>query len=88
MTKIDRNKYTKDGECVEDGSDAVSALRGYVKSDLVNSAVVFSAGLNPRVYSYLENCNAFDANENGVFDTGEIGRNAQGPDTWNCKDSF
>ncbi|HQW26513.1 MAG TPA: hypothetical protein PLV75_11155, partial [Saprospiraceae bacterium] len=67
MTKIDRNKYTKDGECVEDGSDAVSALRGYVKSDLVNSAVVFSAGLNPRVYSYLENCNAFDANENGEF---------------------
>lgn len=67
MTKIDRNKYTKDGECVTDGSDAVSALRGYVKSDLVNSSVVFSAGLNPRVYSYLENCSAFDANENGEF---------------------
>lgn len=67
MTKIDRNKYSRDGECVEDGSDAVAALRGYVKSDLVNSAVVFSAGLNPRVYSYLENCSAFEANENGEF---------------------
>lgn len=67
MTKIDRNKYSRDGACVEDGSDAVSALRGFVKSDLVNSSVVFSAGLNPRVYSYLENCSAFDANENGEF---------------------
>lgn len=67
MTKIDRNKYSRDGECVEDGSDAVSALRGYVKSNLVNSSVVFSAGLNPRVYSYLENCSAFDANEKGEF---------------------
>ena len=67
MTKIDRNKYDSYGEAVEDRSDAVSALRGYAKSNLVNSSVVFSAGLNPRVYSYLENCSEFDANENGEF---------------------
>ncbi len=67
MTKTDRNKYNSDGELVEDGSDAVAALRGYAKSDLSNSSVIFSAGLNPRVYNYLEKCNQFDADDEGLF---------------------
>lgn len=67
MTKIDRNTYTRDGECVEDGSDAITALRGYAKSDLTNSAVVFSAGMNPRVYAYLESCREFEADERDEF---------------------
>src|SRR5690606_41571610 len=29
MTKIDKNNYDKDGNVLEDGSDALSALRGY-----------------------------------------------------------
>ncbi len=67
MTKTDRNNLSSTGEVLEDGSDAVAALRGYAKSDLTNSSVIFSAGMNPRLYNYLEKCNQFDADENGVF---------------------
>ena len=67
MTKTDRNNYNKQGELIVDGSDAVSALRGYAKSNLTNSSVVFSAGMNPRLYNYLENCKEFGINEDGEF---------------------
>jgi hypothetical protein len=67
MTKTDRNNYNEQGELLEDGSDAVAALRGYAKSNLSNSSVVFSAGMNPRLYNYLENCKEFDINEDGSF---------------------
>ncbi|HSB94023.1 MAG TPA: hypothetical protein VLC28_12950, partial [Flavitalea sp.] len=43
------------------------ALRGYAKSNLTNSAVIFSAGMNPRLYNYLGLCNEFDLNEDGLF---------------------
>lgn len=68
MTKLDRNLYNKKGELIEDSSDAVAALRGYVKSDLKNSSIIFSAGLNPRLYNYLEKCPEFDVNQDGGFD--------------------
>ncbi len=67
MTKVDRDNYNKQGELLKDGSDAVTALRGFAKSNLENSSVIFSAGMNPRVYNYLENCREFDINENGEF---------------------
>lgn len=67
MTKVDRNNYNKSGELLEDGSDAVAALRGYAKSDLIHSSIVFSAGMNPRLYNYLEKCKEFDINEDGGF---------------------
>ena len=67
MTKIDRNNFDKDGNLLEDGSDAVAALRGYAKSNLTNSSVIFSAGMNPRLYNYLEQCKEFDVNEDGGF---------------------
>ncbi len=67
MTKTDRNNYNKRGELIEGASDAVAALRGYAKSNLTNSSVVFSAGMNPRLYNYLESCKEFDVNEDGGF---------------------
>ncbi|MEO6730377.1 MAG: hypothetical protein ABIN01_04115 [Ferruginibacter sp.] len=67
MTKTDRNNYNKQGEILEDGSDAVSALRGYAKSNLINSSIIFSAGMNPRLYNYLEKCSEFDADNEGTF---------------------
>lgn len=67
MTKVDREIYNDEGAIVEDGSDAVAALRGYAKSNLTNSSVVFSAGMNPRLYNYLESCKEFDVNEDGGF---------------------
>lgn len=67
MTKTDKNNYGADGQPIEDGSDAVAALRGYANSDLSGSSIVFSAGMNPRLYSYLEKCRQFDADENGFM---------------------
>ena len=68
MTKIDRNNYDKQGALLEESSDAVAALRGYTNSNLANSSIIFSAGMNPRLYNYLEKCNAFNVNEDGGFD--------------------
>ena len=67
MTKVDREVYKADGTTVENGSEAISSLRGYANSDLRNSSVVFSAGMNPRLYNFLENCNAFDVNDDNYF---------------------
>lgn len=67
MTKLDRNNLDKDAKVIEDGSDAVAALRGYVQSDLSHSSIVLSAGMNPRLFSYMEKRDEFDADENGVF---------------------
>jgi hypothetical protein len=67
MTKLDGEVYDKDGNTVPDGSNAVTALRGYIKSNLSNSGIVFSAGLNPRLYNYLETTDAFNPDENGRF---------------------
>ncbi len=67
MTKTDRDNFDKNGNLLPDGSDAVSALRGYAKSNLANSSIVFSAGMNPRLYNYLGNCTEFDVNNDGGF---------------------
>ena len=67
MTKIDKNNYSKNGDLLEDGSDAITALKGYANSALSNSSVIFSAGMNPRLYNYLEKCNQFQPDKNGVF---------------------
>lgn len=67
MTKVDRENRDKHNDVIADGSDAVAALRGYINSDLTNSSIVFSAGMNPRLFSYLETTNAFDPDENFAF---------------------
>ncbi|MDB5277862.1 MAG: hypothetical protein JWR61_2817 [Ferruginibacter sp.] len=67
MTKLDRENAGNPGAAAEDSSDAVAALRGYANSNLKNSSIVFSAGLNPRLYNYLEKCSAFEVNEDGGF---------------------
>lgn len=67
MTKVDKVNFDTDGTPLEDGSDALSALKGYAKSALENSAIIFSAGMNPRLYNYLEKFTAFDADAWGKF---------------------
>ncbi len=67
MTKLDRNTTDKLGNIIEDGSDAVSALRGYARSSLTNSSLILSAGMNPRLFSYLETLTEFDADHFGGF---------------------
>lgn len=68
MTKLDNNRYDKDGNLIFEGSDAFTALRGYATSELSDSSVVFSAGMNPRLYNYLESFDQFRTAKNGIFE--------------------
>ncbi|HTM66010.1 MAG TPA: hypothetical protein VL093_06810 [Flavipsychrobacter sp.] len=66
MAKVDNAHYDSKGERLPDEySDALSALRGFAQSDL-SSSVVFSAGYNPRLYSYAEQFEDFFPDEKGV----------------------
>ena len=67
MTKLDKNNLDENGNIIEDGSDAVAALRGYANSNLTDSSVVLSAGMNPRLFNYMEKLSAFDADSQGNF---------------------
>ncbi len=67
MTKVDKNNLDKNKEVIENGSDALTALKGYAQSELTNSSVIFSAGMNPRLYNYMETFSAFDAYQWGCF---------------------
>jgi hypothetical protein len=67
MTKLDRPNYSPKGEDLgEEFSDALSALRGYALSTL-HSGIVFSAGINRRLYSYMEKFEDFYADANGYI---------------------
>ncbi|MEM0517168.1 hypothetical protein [Aequorivita flava] len=67
MTKVDKDQLDKNKEPIENGSDAITALKGYADCNLGNSAVVLSAGMNPRLYNYMEGFTAFDAYKLGGF---------------------
>lgn len=67
MTKVDKDNYDRTGDILENGSDALEALKAYASSELENSAVIFSAGMNPRLYNYLESFSEFDATAPGEF---------------------
>jgi len=65
MTKLDGAGIKKVKE--EDSpefNDAHAALRGFAKSNL-ESSVIFSAGLNPRLYGYMAQFEDFFPNKNG-----------------------
>lgn len=66
MTKIDKDNFNDDEQLPVMYNDAHAALRGFVNSS-TNSSVVFSAGMNPRLYSYMETFDAFYPNANGQF---------------------
>ncbi len=72
MTKVDRPKRDKTGKPFpREYSDALAALRGYALSNL-DSSVVFSAGLNPTLYSYIEQFDDFFPDEQGHIRKGVI----------------
>ena len=58
MTKLDKDNFIKDEQLPIIFNDAHAALRGFVNSTL-ESSVVLSAGMNPRLYSYFESFSAF-----------------------------
>lgn len=65
MSKVDKNNLNADGEIIDAvSSDALCSLRGFAKSKL-ESSIILSAGMNPRLYSYLEEFQVFYADEKG-----------------------
>jgi len=65
MSKVDKINYDLNGNTLgEQFTDAIAALRGFAQSNL-NSALILSAGMNPRLYSSLEGFMDFypDANQ-------------------------
>lgn len=59
MAKVDKMNFNAAGEYTGDeNTDALAALRGFAESDL-QSSVILSAGMNPRLYGYLESFNDF-----------------------------
>lgn len=64
MTKLDKENYSRGGKLPVEYNDAHAALRGFANSDL-NSSLILSAGMNPRLYSYLESFSDFYPDTNG-----------------------
>ncbi|PID27828.1 MAG: hypothetical protein CR982_04960 [Candidatus Cloacimonadota bacterium] len=64
MTKLDREAY-RDGKVLPTAfNDGHSAIRGFANSNL-NSAVVLSAGFNPRLFGYIEEFDDFYPDRDG-----------------------
>lgn len=67
MSKVDKMNFNKSGEYTGDeNTDAMAALRAFAKSKL-QSSVILSAGMNPRLYSYLESFKDFFPDEYGTL---------------------
>lgn len=67
MSKLDKANFDRLGERLDDTyTDASAGLRGFANSTL-NSSVVLSAGMNPRLYAYLAEREEFMPNEEGLL---------------------
>jgi len=64
MTKVDKENYRGKEKLPPIYNDAHAALRGFANSAL-NSSVILSAGMNPRLYSYLEEFGDFYPDNHG-----------------------
>jgi hypothetical protein len=66
MTKVDKDNYKKDEQLPVMFNDAHASLRGFAQSKL-SSSMVLSAGMNPRLYSYIEEFDDFFPDQNGML---------------------
>ncbi|MBN1112845.1 MAG: hypothetical protein JXA53_08025 [Bacteroidales bacterium] len=66
MTKTDRENYRDGKQLPIEYNNTHAALRGYAQSDL-NSSIVLSAGMNPRLFTYMEDFEDFYANIDGFI---------------------
>jgi hypothetical protein len=64
MTKLDKDNYRNDEKLPNEFNDAHAALRGYAQSTL-RSSIVFSAGMNPRLYGCIEKFEDFYPDASG-----------------------
>ncbi|MFN0157062.1 MAG: hypothetical protein ACKVRP_03200 [Bacteroidota bacterium] len=66
MTKLDKDNYRNDEKLPAAFNDAHAALRGFAQSTLCSS-IVFSAGMNPRLYGYAGTFDDFYPDAHGVL---------------------
>ncbi|MBW7887309.1 MAG: hypothetical protein H3C35_02985 [Bacteroidetes bacterium] len=66
MTKLDKENYRNNEKLPTEYNDAHAALRGYANSNLCSS-IVFSAGMNPRLYGSIEKYDDFYPDERGFI---------------------
>ncbi|WP_261512234.1 hypothetical protein [Chryseobacterium paludis] len=66
MTKVDKDNFRKNEQLPVIYNDAHASLRGFAKSKL-SSSMVLSAGMNPRLYSYIEEFDDFFPDQNGIL---------------------
>ncbi|HIP39222.1 MAG TPA: hypothetical protein EYG88_07595 [Desulfocapsa sulfexigens] len=64
MTKLDKDRYQKGEKLPAIYSDAMSALRGFAESTL-SSSMIFSAGINKRLYRYMTEFKDFFPDQHG-----------------------
>lgn len=67
MTKIDKDNYRNGEKLDREYSDALAGLRGFAQSK-GPASIVFSAGFNRRLFSYLENFDCFYPDKNGIME--------------------
>jgi hypothetical protein len=66
MTKLDRDRYQNGRKLPSEAADALTALRGFASSTL-RSSIVFSAGMNMRLYTHVARFDDFFPDENGTL---------------------
>ena len=67
MTKLDKANTFQNNPLPIEYNDAHAAMRGFAVSNLSNSSMVLSAGLNPRLYSYIEKFDDFYPDTNNFL---------------------
>ncbi|MFY1046344.1 hypothetical protein [Chryseobacterium sp. GP-SGM7] len=66
MTKVDKDNYKDNEQLPVIYNDAHASLRGFAQSK-ISSSVVLSAGMNPRLYSYIEEFEDFFPDSNNFI---------------------
>ncbi|WP_025761765.1 hypothetical protein [Dyadobacter tibetensis] len=67
MSKVDKLNVNAEGEILDERfSDASAALQGFAQSSL-QSSLILSAGMNPRLYGFLETFSDFLPDEKGLL---------------------
>ncbi len=66
MTKVDKPQYKNGEQLPAQNNDAHTALKGFAESNLTSS-IVFSAGMNPSLFSYAEQFDCFYPDVDGNF---------------------
>ncbi|HRZ75592.1 MAG TPA: hypothetical protein P5335_11715, partial [Flavobacterium sp.] len=66
MTKLDKDNFDGNEQLPVEFNDAHAALRGFVNST-VESSLVLSAGMNPRLFTYMEQFDVFYPTADGFL---------------------